>query len=188
LHNIYTASKALQYDFALATTGYLDIPATVEYAERVEADPSEDNGANGKRMAPARSPDDPPFIPRYRASRGTINVELLPTVVLHKPRGANNDAGPSTRRPPFGPGSSPLDKTHHLQRQETSWESLTPQVKRVMSIKGQQGVYELQEGIFLMCDDYRSTNGITSKVSAQDMALHMYADTAAICDPHCPAP
>lgn len=59
----------------------------------------------------------------------------------------------------FGPSSSPYDKTLLLRAQETAWETLTPRVQKEIQITGPEGVYELQEGVFLMCDDYSRSLG-----------------------------
>jgi hypothetical protein len=42
-----------------------------------------------------------------------------------------------------------------LKEREENWDTLTPKKIRKFSITGHAGIYELQEGIFLMCDDYR---------------------------------
>jgi len=41
-----------------------------------------------------------------------------------------------------------------LKEREEAWDTLTPKKIRKLSVEGHAGVYELQEGIFLMCDDY----------------------------------
>ena len=41
-----------------------------------------------------------------------------------------------------------------LKEREEAWDTLTPKKIRKLSVEGHAGVYELQEGIFLMCNDY----------------------------------
>ena len=41
-----------------------------------------------------------------------------------------------------------------LEERERRWETLDPAQVRTFRISGPAGVYELQEGMFLMCDDY----------------------------------
>lgn len=49
---------------------------------------------------------------------------------------------------------SPAEKVKLLKDREENWDTLTPKKIRKLSVEGHAGVYELQEGIFLMCDDY----------------------------------
>jgi hypothetical protein len=49
---------------------------------------------------------------------------------------------------------SPAEKVKLLKEREEAWDTLTPKKIRKLSVEGHAGVYELQEGIFLMCDDY----------------------------------
>jgi hypothetical protein len=49
---------------------------------------------------------------------------------------------------------SPAEKVKLLKEREANWDTLTPKRMRTLSVEGSAGVYELQEGIFLMCDDY----------------------------------
>lgn len=44
-----------------------------------------------------------------------------------------------------------------LLEREKRWETLNTDHRRNITVSGQAGVYELQEGIFLMCDEYEDT-------------------------------
>lgn len=60
------------------------------------------------------------------------------------------------RNPDFPFSAS--EKLQSLQRREANWETLNFASERSFTIKGPAGVYELQEGIFLMCDEYSGTD------------------------------
>jgi hypothetical protein len=46
------------------------------------------------------------------------------------------------------------EKAALLTSRENKWAKLDAAAERYFEIKGPAGVYELQEGIFLMCDEY----------------------------------
>lgn len=68
---------------------------------------------------------------------------------------------PSVRFPPWprDPPSTLLDtsdlslaeKTELLSKREAAWDTLTPRQVRTFCTTGAAGVYELQEGIYLLC-------------------------------------
>jgi hypothetical protein len=65
---------------------------------------------------------------------------------------------PSTPRPgPVYPLST-AEKDAALRAREKRWEMVDAKYRRKMTVEGSAGVYELQEGIFLMCDDYTDTD------------------------------
>ena len=70
------------------------------------------------------------------------------------------EAGPSAERPPVANAAqiSVARKTALLADRERRWETLDWKSKHVRNIQGPAGVYELQEGIFLMCEDVNESN------------------------------
>lgn len=49
---------------------------------------------------------------------------------------------------------SAAEKYQLLKQREDNWDTLSAAKTRKFSVTGQAGVYELQEGIFLICDNY----------------------------------
>ena len=68
------------------------------------------------------------------------------------------EGGFLTPKPPVNASSPPLDKQLALKERERRWETLSPAGTQLIHVAGPTGVYELQEGIFLMCDDYSDGN------------------------------
>lgn len=78
--------------------------------------------------------------------------------VLHEHEHEEHEHAPPEQDPlpvrnPAMPCSA-IEKARRLKEVEENWSTLNHSVERTFTIKGPAGVYELQEGIFLMCDDY----------------------------------
>ncbi|KAL7424101.1 hypothetical protein Q5752_001686 [Cryptotrichosporon argae] len=136
LRDIYDSSAVLQYDFALVTTAHLDVPFR---PAAPPASPATKDDAKGPAPAAAAHV----VSPHTGRPRPTI-----PSVAL-----APWPAAAAPRRVP-GVARSPAEKLEALRARERNWETLEAGQERTFRITGNTGVYELQEGIMLMCDDY----------------------------------
>ena len=58
---------------------------------------------------------------------------------------------------------SPLEKNKLLTEREKRWETLDAECSRTLKTSGIAPCYELQEGIFLLCDE--DLKSVTQKVS-----------------------
>jgi hypothetical protein len=129
----------LQYDFQLTTTAYLDVinqaPEPITTPKQV-ATPVEDKATNSYIS---------PHTGKLRSSIPSVKFAPFPE-------------DPSPR--PSTVFISPAGKVKLLKEREEGWDTLTPKKIRKFSIEGNAGVYELQEGIFLMCDDYVEQGGM----------------------------
>jgi hypothetical protein len=84
---------------------------------------------------------------------------------------------------------STAGKNKALRARERRWDTVTPAQVRRLSVRGPSGVYELQEGILLMCEEpslhekvrtpSRNARGITF---TNPSALHYPSYPAAICE------
>ncbi len=67
---------------------------------------------------------------------------------------------------------SAQEKNKLLTARERRWETLDAEHVRTFKIAGPAGVYELQEGIFLMCDEYSDTDD--GRVSQQHRSISCF--------------
>lgn len=150
LHEIYNESSTLQYDLTLLTSAYLDIP--FEHPPEVYYDPallpitvapSEKDEERGRGRTSTRFPD-------TSSSSHPPHSVVFP--LPFDPPLSERVHRPSTR--PLGAA----EKNTLLVNREKQWSWLNPVCERQFEIKGPAGVYELQEGIFLMCDEYSDTD------------------------------
>ena len=128
----YAEAATLQYDFQLTTSAYLDVPnqAPEPKSARVVSEVVEDKATNSYIS---------PHTGKLRTSIPSVKFAPFPEE-------------PSAR--PSTVFISPAEKVKLLKEREEAWDTLTPKKIRKLSVEGHAGVYELQEGIFLMCDDY----------------------------------
>ncbi|EIW70779.1 hypothetical protein M231_02565 [Tremella mesenterica] len=92
------------------------------------------------------------------------NEPLIPPIVDSVGNGMNQrESIPSVRMPDWPTQSSVRkvggvlsagEKLDKLKERQKRWDTLDPVCRRKIEVDGPAGVYELQEGIFLMCDDY----------------------------------
>ncbi len=68
-------------------------------------------------------------------------------------------------KPKFQPGLSATEKKELLSARERRWLTVDPACTRTFTIGGPAGVYELQEGIFLLCPDIPFTEQRVSLIS-----------------------
>ncbi|WVR07189.1 hypothetical protein IAU60_004230 [Kwoniella sp. DSM 27419] len=153
LRDTYNASAPLQYRFTLDTARYLDVP------NRPRTGPSSSGVEGTAKQGPA-SPTSP-------ASR-TIDMDhddATKSISFRSPHtGRLRQTIPSVTLPPWPKEPARLvqsdslvsatDKNAVLRAREKRWETLDWAEKRTLKVSGKEGVYELQEGIFLMCDDF----------------------------------
>jgi hypothetical protein len=83
--------------------------------------------------------------------------------VPHQIKGVIRRPNAKSPLPPLTAPLSAHEKNVLLQDRERRWETLDYAHKRVVKVGGRAGVYELQEGIFLMCDEFSDMDD--SKVS-----------------------
>jgi hypothetical protein len=119
----------------------LDIPYMPAYTATTSVDtPPEDESMEGEEEIP-----DPPHtmktVKRYPLAKPASNVAQVRL--------------------------SAFEKNKYLRDRERRWETLDYACKRVIKVEGEAGVYELQEGIFLMSDEYSSADD--AKVSGQNI-------------------
>lgn len=134
LKQVYDDSPIIQYEALLHTTAYLDVP----------------NQPPPQVSRPA-SPESPPV------DDPATNSYISPHTGRIRP------SIPSVKLAPFPEERSARHKTVYLsaaekyqllKRREENWDTLSAEKIRKCTVTGQAGVYELQEGIFLICDDY----------------------------------
>ena len=130
----YAEAATLQYDFQLTTSAYIDVPNQApEPSSAPEVTDTEvvENKATNSYISPHTG--------KLRTSIPSVKFASFPEE-------------PSAR--PSTVFISPAEKVKLLKEREEAWDTLTPKKIRKLSVEGHAGVYELQEGIFLMCDDY----------------------------------
>ncbi|ORY32547.1 hypothetical protein BCR39DRAFT_522781 [Naematelia encephala] len=147
LHAVYKQSATLQYLFTLRTTAYIDVPyllppPSIAGPSTAESSPREEEESSDVEMSDSDSDSDRPTylnsLPSVRRSKSVSKVPVRPVRV--------------------GPWSA-ADKQLSLKEREGRWETLDYAHRRDIKIAGPAGVYELQEGIFLMCDEYAEDAG-----------------------------
>ncbi|WWC89487.1 uncharacterized protein L201_004411 [Kwoniella dendrophila CBS 6074] len=152
LQEVYKSSALLQYQFTLETTGYLDIPykpcastpstSIIYQSGNNEEDLISPVEASGSSSLSVRSP----FTNKIRPTIPSVQLASFPS---SKPStNTKNNHLPDSKI------ISAADKNNVLMEREKRWETLDWSEKRTFKVKGREGVYELQEGIFLMCDDF----------------------------------
>lgn len=133
---IFDESANLQYATQLATSAYLDVPNQPPKIKDAVAD-------DIKLEPPVENPDSNSFISphtgRLRPSVPSVKLAPFPDDPSHRPSTVY---------------ISPAEKMKLLKEREDNWDTLTPKKIRRFTITGHAGIYELQEGVFLMCDDY----------------------------------
>lgn len=129
----------MQYDFHLTTSAYIDVPnqAPEPASTPIISDPPVENKTTNSNISPHTG--------KLRASIPSVKFAPFPDE-------------PSPR--PSTVFISPAEKVKLLKEREERWDTLTPKKIRKLSVEGNAGVYELQEGIFLMCDDYVERGGM----------------------------
>lgn len=141
----------MQYDFLLQTTGYLDVP------NQAPPQPTATPTANGEEEEEIKEDaESNSFInPHTGKLRPSLpSVQLAPFPEERYPR-------PKTTY------LSPAEKLQLLKKREENWDTLSPAKIRKFSVQGQNGVYELQEGIFLICDNYvELRDSVVSRLSS----------------------
>ncbi|OWT41772.1 hypothetical protein C362_00133 [Cryptococcus neoformans Bt1] len=143
LRDIYAASAQLQYLAILETSAYLDYPRILEAAEPVEEE------SLSAMSSPPSSPEAAlTTVPIAFRSPHTGNLRsTIPSVSLAPwPKQAPEVS-------PFDHVGSLAAKNRRLRDREERWETMEFKEKRTFKVQGQEGVYELQEGIFLLCND-----------------------------------
>ncbi|KAK8864257.1 hypothetical protein IAR55_001503 [Kwoniella newhampshirensis] len=143
LREIHSSSAPLQYLFALETSAYLDVPLLLP--PRQPTPPPTISSLH----SPPSSPTKPSTSPLAFRSPHTGNIRnSIPSVTL----------APWPKEPPekspFALPTSAAEKNDALRAREKRWETMDYAEKRTFKVQGREGVYELQEGIFLMCDDF----------------------------------
>nr|XP_031857816.1 uncharacterized protein CI109_006759 [Kwoniella shandongensis]KAA5524888.1 hypothetical protein CI109_006759 [Kwoniella shandongensis] len=143
LHEIHSNSASIQYLFVLETSAYLDVPTQLLPREPTPA-------AQSPASSPPSSPR--PSTPSTLAFRSPHTGKLRPSIpsVTLAP-------WPKTPPPFIAGGQGPVsaaEKNEALRAREKRWETMDHVQKRTFKVQGTAGVYELQEGIFLMCDDF----------------------------------
>ncbi|OCF36703.1 hypothetical protein I316_01299 [Kwoniella heveanensis BCC8398] len=159
LRHTHSASAQCQYRFTLDTSAYLDVPFQVPPLPPTASSSSTDlNDANGISQPPS-----PGNETNYFSSRN--ETDATRTLTFRSPHTQNpRQCIPSVTLAPWPKDQakfipyekivSPADKNEILASREKRWQSLDWAQKRVIKVQGKEGVYELQEGIFLMCDDF----------------------------------
>jgi hypothetical protein len=131
---LYDESANLQYATQLATSAYLDVqnqPPAIKSPDDVESEPPVEDPTTNSFISPHTG--------RLRPSIESVKLAPFPD-------------DPSPR--PATVYISPAEKMKLLKEREDNWDTLTPKRIRRFNISGHAGIYELQEGVFLMCDNY----------------------------------
>lgn len=88
--------------------------------------------------------------PRPSSSNGVVEEDIRETVKVPRWTHVDPMLGPEEH----GKMLAPAKKLELLRDREERWGRLDPRAKRRMTVHGPAGVYELQEGMFLICDDW----------------------------------
>ncbi|WVO16342.1 hypothetical protein L204_104017 [Cryptococcus depauperatus] len=142
LSEIYINSAPLQYLATLQTSAYVDCPWS-EKATSIDCPLP----ATPESVSPSSLKSEPerpiafrsPHTGRYRSTIGSVTLAPWPKEPPEKF--------------PFEHATSAAEKCDRLRDRERRWETMDAKEKRVFKVQGREGVYELQEGIFLLCDD-----------------------------------
>jgi len=136
----------LQYQFELETSAYIDIAplrSRATSAENLQSDESDSESDSGSAVQES----------------GEVHPEETAEASFHQ----TVDGHAEQRQNRVDAHSTPLEKQLALRERERRWETIDPAVTRKFRVGGPAGVYELQEGIFLMCDDY--SDNVEGRVS-----------------------
>ncbi|WVQ99262.1 hypothetical protein IAU59_006394 [Kwoniella sp. CBS 9459] len=152
LRDTHASSAQCQYRFTLDTSAYLDVPFQVPPlpptsastdADGISRPASPDNETNS-----LRHDTDATRTMTFRSPHTQRPRQCIPSVTLAPwPK-------EQAKFTPYEKLVSPADKNEVLSSREKRWQRLDWAQKRVMKVQGKEGVYELQEGVFLMCDDF----------------------------------
>jgi len=133
---VHDESPILQYEALLQTTAYLDVPNQLPPQVSQSASPS-------------TPPVDEPHTNSYISPHTGRLRPSIPSVKL----------APFPEQPSIRPNTVCLsagEKAQLLKKREDNWDTLSAAKIRKFTVNGQAGVYELQEGIFLICDDFEA--------------------------------
>ncbi|ORX36815.1 hypothetical protein BD324DRAFT_580515 [Kockovaella imperatae] len=141
LREMWEESSTLQYQFTLETCAYLDIPegGHSDWHPPNATDPAEGSSGTARGSDSDSETDGMPGV-SYAAVRRDQDA-------LHA---QNSSSSSSSRDGPL----SVREKTALLIDRERRWFELDPSTEDRVRVDGPAGVYELQEGVFLMCNDY----------------------------------
>jgi len=137
LRDIHDNSARLQYDFTLQTSAYLNVPNHPSPLSPT---------VSSQTPCPATSSSSKPRA--LRSPHTGIPRPTIPSVTLAP---YAHTAPPKSTRSEI---LSAQEKNKLLTDREKRWETLEAEHVRTFKIAGPAGVYELQEGMFLMCDEY----------------------------------
>lgn len=133
LKEVYTSSASLQYAQTLQTTAYLDVPFQAPPYTR----PYQSNGSESPTGSEDESMSD-----HRRSTSDALDEDVT-----------------KVRKAPFVEKPlSAAEKRKLLEERESRWDNIQAKCIRKFMISGPAGVYELQEGIFLLCTDYSDTD------------------------------
>lgn len=143
MKDLYDADSVLRYHNALNTAGYLDLlprPVTgVSSGSSSHLDVrSSADSEHSRSPSPLQSVIKSPHTGRPRPTVASVSLASWPAV-------------PPRTRADYARLSA-AGKNKALRGREERWESLEPAQVRTFRAQGPTGVYELQEGIFLMCE------------------------------------
>lgn len=173
LQEVYNEASILQYEFALRTSAYLDV--AFEHAQIEEED--EENSVEPLTVGGGWDEPDTER-GRGRTSSRLGGSSTHPSVTFPLP------FDPPLSERVYRPSNRPLgaaEKAAQLIEREKRWSKLTEVDERRFHVKGPAVVYELQEGLFLMCDEYKdSADGKVSFIPGR-------ADGIARYNPSCPS-
>ncbi|WVF71624.1 hypothetical protein IAT40_006432 [Kwoniella sp. CBS 6097] len=155
LRDTHSSSAQCQYRFTLDTSAYLDVPFQIPPLPSSSSTNPEESDGISRPSSPEhettnslRNETDATRTLTFRSPHTQNPRQCIPSVTL----------APWPKEPakliPYDKLVSPADKNEVLASREKRWQTLDWAQKRVMKVQGKEGVYELQEGVFLMCDDF----------------------------------
>ena len=131
LQHIHEASSTLQYAATLQMSAHLDV---------------QDGTLPGLTPDSSVSTED-------AATNGTEQN----TLPLEGAESSSSQVVATIKKTPL----SASEKTELLKERERRWSVFDPVREEEVRVKGHAGVYELQEGIFLMCNDYHDEGRVS---------------------------
>ena len=145
LREVYEGSPQLQYQLTLWTSGYRDVSYLRQEQGPMETQRAESGPSRNGKSKEVDIPSVKYMFDRHPSSSKEGNAVGVDSL-------------------------SALEKNTELKDREERWRTIDPVCERELRISGPVGVYELQEGVFLMCDDYLLED--EGRVSRRPKRLH----------------
>lgn len=140
----------MQYRVILESAGYIDCP---NYARPPK--PERENEKNGQPSETARKS---PHTGRLRPTIPTVTLADWPATPAETEMDISN--------------LSAVDKARLLREREARWDALDAGQVRTFNVSGHMNVYELQEGILLVCESLTTHHRVSLKNTSHHLVSY----------------